>query len=88
MPEFDHDEDQDLDASFVACPHCGCNDTEVLRMPRPDRWFDRVGVGECHHCGRRFSIDVVAEPPEPPREESTWQWLVDAIARAKAELLR
>jgi ribosomal protein S27E len=40
-----------------ACPHCGCQDAEILRQPNPDTaswWAD--GRARCNHCGREFAF--------------------------------
>jgi uncharacterized Zn finger protein len=43
--------------AYRDCPHCGCNDTDVVQEPNPSRgrWWGS-GSAKCNHCGLVFSF--------------------------------
>jgi len=48
---------------LAECPHCGCNDVDILRQPDQARWMGKLGMARCRHCGLRFTITQLQQPP-------------------------
>lgn len=56
---------------LAECPHCGCNDVEILKRPNKTGWMQRAGMARCRYCMTRFTITKMIEPPAitpPPIE--------------------
>lgn len=54
-PNYEH-----LDASDLACPHCGCSDVQVTRWPGQGGWWARTaGKAVCQNCRREFRVNYV-----------------------------
>ena len=54
-------------ADMPICPHCGCNDSHVIRWPVDGGWFNQ-GSARCKNerCGRRFSFRYAGTPATGP----------------------
>lgn len=50
------------------CPHCGCNQSEILREPQPEgetrSWWGS-GLARCGHCGATFHFQELSQPTVP-----------------------
>lgn len=49
------------------CPHCGCQDAEILTQPHPTgqkSWWG-AGTARCRHCGGQFHFKQAPEPLQP-----------------------
>ncbi len=53
-------------ATGPECPHCGCNDSQVIQSPTGAGWWGRIGKARCKHCHRPFSFQFVGPTAPPP----------------------
>jgi len=61
-----------------ACPHCGCQDAEIIRMPTGTGWWDGTGKAWCRHCGKFFHFrkrqrfaNAEDQTSQPEQEETS-----------------
>lgn len=50
-----------LDYGELVCPRCGCNDVELLKLPREGTWYASSGKARCHECDATFALKIETE---------------------------